>query len=98
LRKRWPDYQSSEGHLLYARALEASERHEEALEEYQALGAYYPGAEPRVRHGLLLKLLGRTQEAQRMFSDVVTQLRRAPRHARKLQAEWMAIAERELRA
>ena len=54
LRERWPDYQSAEGHLLYARALEESGRTEDALSEYQAVANYYPGAEARVRYGLLL--------------------------------------------
>jgi hypothetical protein len=39
LRERWPDYQSAEGHLLYARALEESGRTEDALSEYQAVAA-----------------------------------------------------------
>jgi hypothetical protein len=37
LRARWPDYQSAEGHLLYARALEDSGRTDDALAEYQAV-------------------------------------------------------------
>jgi hypothetical protein len=98
LRRRWPDYQSGEAHLLYARALEAGGRTQEALDEYQALSAYYPGAEPRVRRALLLKAVGRGAEARGLFAEVVKQLRRAPRHARRLQAEWIAIAERESRA
>jgi hypothetical protein len=98
LRQRWPDYQSAEAHLLYARALEAGGRSHEALAEYQALSAYYPGAEPRVRYGLLLNMLGRRDEARNLFADVVKQLRRAPKHVRKLQGEWIAIAERESRA
>lgn len=98
LRRRWPDYESGEAHLLYARALEESGRAQEAVAEYQALSAYYPGAEPRVRHALLLKMMGRADEARSLFTDVVRQLRRAPKHARRLQAEWIAIAERESRA
>jgi len=90
--------QSAEAHLLYARALEAGGRSQEALDEYRALSAYYPGAEPRVRYGLLLNLLGRRDEARTLFADVVKQLRRAPKHVRKLQGEWIAIAERESRA
>jgi len=97
LRSRWPDYQSADGHLLYARALEASGRLPEALDEYHALAGYYPGTEPRVRYGMLLKKLGRPTEADALFEDVLKQLRRAPRHVRRLQAEWIAIAERELR-
>jgi hypothetical protein len=98
LRRRWPDYQSADAHLLYARALEAAGRSQEALDEYQALSVYYPGAEPRVRHALLLSLLGRRDEARTLFADVVKQLRRAPKHVRKLQGQWIAIAERESRA
>ncbi len=97
LRVRWPDYQSAEGHLLYARALEASDRSLDALEEYRAVADYYPGPEARVRLGLLLTKLGHRAEAKTLFTDLVVRTRRAPPYARKLQAEWIAIAERELR-
>ena len=55
LKARWPDYRSPEGHLLYAKALEGAGRDEEALATYEAVGAYYPGAEPRVRRAELLR-------------------------------------------
>ena len=47
LRARCPDYQSADAHLLYARALEACARHDEALQEYRALSDYFVGAEAR---------------------------------------------------
>jgi hypothetical protein len=97
LRRRWPDYQSADGHLLYARALTASGHGAEALDEYHALAGYYPGAEPRVRYAQLLKAMGRNAEARSMLEDTLKQLRRAPKHARKMQAEWIAVAEQELR-
>ena len=56
LRERWPDFESAEGHLLYARSLAELGRLDEALEEYQAVSQYFPGAEARVRYGLLLQL------------------------------------------
>jgi len=98
LRARWPDYQSGEGHLLYARSLEAVGRLQEALAEYQALSGYYVGAEARVRYGVLLARMGQQAEAKAWLSNVLTQLRRAPAHVRKAQAEWIALAERTLRA
>src|SRR5215467_551041 len=98
LRERWPDYQSAEGHLLYARALEASGRTTEALDEYRSVADYFPGPEARVRWAMLLALMGRDAESRRLFSDVVTQMRRAPKYVRKVQAEWIAIAEKALRA
>jgi hypothetical protein len=33
-----------------------------------------------------------------VFFEVMKQAKRAPRYVRKRQAEWIAIAERELRA
>jgi hypothetical protein len=94
----WPDYQSAEAHLLYARALEDAGREAQALDEYQALSSYDPGAEARLRWGLLLGRLGRHDEAKALFADIVTSMQRAPKHVRRMQAEWVATAEAELRA
>jgi hypothetical protein len=46
----------------------------------------------------LLAKVGREAEAKRLYSDVLTQMRRAPKYVRKVQAEWIAIAEKGLRA
>jgi hypothetical protein len=97
LRARWPDYQSAEGHLLYARALEDSGRTADALSEYQAVAAYYAGAEARVRYGLLLDKAGRQAEAKTVLTEVLAQLKRAPKYVRRAQAEWIALAEKALR-
>ncbi len=97
LRARWPDYQSAEGHLLYARALEDSGHTEEALAEYQAVASYYAGAEARVRYGLLLDKTGRQAEAKVVLTEVLAQLKRAPKYVRRAQAEWIALAEKALR-
>lgn len=97
LRRRWPDYQSAEGHLLYARALEASGRVDDALFEYQAVANYYPGAEARVRYGLLLDKAGRSAEAKAVLAEVLARLKRAPKYVRRVQAEWIVLAEKALR-
>lgn len=96
LQKSWPDYNSAEAHLLYARALQEAGRTDEALEEYQALLDYAPGSEAKVRYGMLLKLVGRLAEAKVVFTELLIQMKRAPRHVRKAQAEWIAIAEKQL--
>jgi hypothetical protein len=98
LRRRWPNWQSADGHLIYARALEEDGHLAEAVDEYRALSNYYAGAEPRVRLGLALRRLGRESEARSVLADVVRQMSRAPRYARKLQAEWISMAEAALRA
>ena len=94
LKARWPDYQSPEGHLLYARALEGAGREDEALAAYAAVGHYYPGAEPRVRQAELLARRGRGDEAHTIAEDVARGLRRAPAHVRRAQSQWLAAAEK----
>jgi len=98
LRETWPHYQSAEGHLLYARALELGGLLSEALAEYEALSGYYPGVEARVRQGLLLHRMGRDADAKSVLGAVVTQLSGAPKYVRKIEAEWMTAAQRALRA
>jgi hypothetical protein len=97
LRARWPDYQSADAHLLYARALEDSGRTDDALAEYQAVANYFPGAEARVRYGLLLDKAGRQAEAKKLLTETLAGFKRAPKYVRRAQAEWMALAEKTLR-
>jgi hypothetical protein len=67
------------------------------LSEYQAVAAYYAGAEARVRYGLLLDKAGRQAEAKTVLTEVLAQLKRAPKYVRRAQAEWIALAEKALR-
>jgi hypothetical protein len=98
LKRRWPDYQSADGHLLYAMALEREGRDDEALAGYAAVGQYFPGAEPRVRQAQLLQRLGRDGEARALAEDVVRTLSRAPAHVRKNQRQWLASAQKLARS
>ena len=93
LKARWPSYESRAGHLLYACALEESGRLAEALEEYEALVRYDASAEPRVRRALLLRKLGRAQDAHASLTHLLAEFRRAPKFARRAQAEWLAVAQ-----
>ena len=90
------DFKSTEGHLLYARALEALEALDEAEREYAAVAPGYPGAEARLRQALLLKRRGRFEEARRILTDVLDSAKMAPVHYSKAQAVWLERARREL--
>jgi len=98
LQRRWPEFQSPEAHLLYARALAEAGRLSEALDEYRSVAAYYPGAEAKARYGSLLAMMGRTGEAKVVFTELLVQMKRAPKHVRKAQAEWLSMAERGVSA
>ncbi len=92
-----PEVKSADANLLYARTLEGLDALEDAEREYAAHAAAYPGAEARLRYGLLLKRRGKSAEAQRVFKDLLDGARLGPAHYRKAQAEWLDRARRELR-
>ncbi|MET4242429.1 tetratricopeptide repeat protein [Bradyrhizobium sp. RT10b] len=96
LQKQWPDFDSADAHLLYARALAEVGRLDEALEEYHAVAGYFPGAEARVRYGMLLQMVGRSAEARVVFNELLIQMRRAPKYLRDAQADWLSIAEKQI--
>jgi hypothetical protein len=91
-----PEFRSADGHLLYARTLEAHDALDEAEHEYAAVAPGYPGAEARLRYALLLKRRGKLDEARRLLKDLVDGAKLGPPHYRKAQAEWLERARREL--
>ena len=93
-----PDFQSQDGHLLYARSLEALNDVDGALREYQALTEYFSGPEAKCRYGLFLESVGRSEQAEAQFRDVVLGSKHAPPAIRKRHAEWLSVAEEHLRS
>src|SRR5688572_22925401 len=95
---RNPEFKSSDGHLLYARALVGEANMAKAREEYAALVEYYPGAEAAVRYAKLLKLEGEAALARETLENLLGRAKLAPAHYRKAQREWLNEAEKELSA
>ncbi|HEY2677189.1 MAG TPA: tetratricopeptide repeat protein [Steroidobacteraceae bacterium] len=91
-----PEFKSADGQLLYARTLDAQDALDEAERQYERLAPGYPGAEARLRYGLLLKRRGKIQEAQRVLKDLLDGAKLGPAHYRRAQAEWLDRARREL--
>jgi len=96
LMARNPQFKSPDGHLLYARALEAEGNVPKALEEYAAVAGYYAGAEAGLRHALLLAKSGRGAEARQALEALLEHARLAPRHYRQAQERWLDEARRTL--
>jgi hypothetical protein len=90
------DFKSPDAQLLYARTLEAQDALDEAERTYAAMAGGYPGAEAKLRYGLLLKRRGNLPESRRVLKDLLDGARLGPAHYRKAQAEWLERARREL--
>jgi hypothetical protein len=93
-----PEFKSPDGHLLYARALEAEGNQAKALEEYRVLAGYYAGAEAALRFAQLQKRMGQADEARRTLEQLLEHAQLAPAHYQKAQEEWLSLARRELAA
>jgi hypothetical protein len=91
-----PQYKSADGHLLYARALEAEGDMARALEEYRVLAGYYPGAEAAVRYAELLKSQQRGDEARKVLGELLDHAKVAPAHYRRNQEDWLKRASQLL--
>jgi len=95
LKEKNPKFENADGHLLYARSLEAQGREGEARGEYAAVINYFPGAEARVRYGLFLQKQGEAVEAKRVFQEVVRGFEKAGKVFIRDQREWYDIAKRQ---
>jgi hypothetical protein len=90
-----PEFKSADGHLLYARALEAEGDLAKAESEYRAVAGYYPGAEAKVRLAQFLRKTGKAAEASATLEEVLKIAELAPRHVRRAQAEWITLAKQQ---
>jgi hypothetical protein len=93
-----PGFRSSEGHLLYARAVEDSGDLSAALHEYETVAQGYPGEEARVRYALLLRREGQVTRARDILQEVLDRSDAAPKYYQREQRDWIEAARRELAA
>ena len=91
-----PDFRNAEGHLLYARALEANGQSDQAVREYSAVSGYFPGVEARYRLALCLEATGNTQASKDELNSIINDAKLAPPHFRKSQKTWLDAVKREL--
>lgn len=93
-----PNYMSSDTRLLYAMALEADGRPEQALREYASWAEAYPGPEAKCRYAQLLKKQGEQEKALSLFRDIKLYAVNAPKHYLRQHKEWIDMALRECKA
>ena len=96
LQENNPDFRSAEGHLLYARALEAENRIDEAIREYSAVSGYFPGVEGRYRLAMCLEVAGKNTASRAEMESILNDAKMAPPHFHKSQKTWLDAVKREL--
>jgi len=96
LQEHNPDFRSAEGHLFYARALEAEGKTEQAIKEYSAVSGYFPGVEARYRLALCLEAAGKGSAARTELESILNDAKLAPPHFRKSQKKWLDAIKQEV--
>lgn len=91
-----PDFRSAEGHLLYARSLEAEGQIDNAVREYSAVSGYFPGVEARYRLALCLDIAGKGTAANSELESILNDAKLAPPHFRKSQKTWLDAVKQEM--
>jgi hypothetical protein len=82
--------------LLLARTYEELGEQENALDEYQHLLKLHSGEEARYRYALLLKKIGRAEEAVKLFHAIIAETRIQPKFYRRAQKKWVELAKKEI--
>ena len=85
-----------EDELLYARVQEGNGNIEKAEEEYKKVIRIHHTMEARYHYGMMLKRLGRNDEAGEQFRTIQNEKSLHPAHIRRLNAEWIQRSRREL--
>jgi hypothetical protein len=98
LRASHPGFRPADVGLLLACALEGANRLDEALAEFGVLADTYPGEEGRWRYGLLLRRLGRSDDAKAVFQRMLRNAERQPQHYREAQHDWLKLARESAQA
>jgi hypothetical protein len=88
---------SGEIDLLYAELLEKTGDAEGAAKEYLALAKKNEDEESRYRAAILIRSLGREEEAQRLFRQIVENADLMPGNHRRAHKQWIELARRELK-
>jgi len=96
LQEHNPDFRSAEGHLLYARSLQAEDRINEAIKEYSSVSGYFPGVEARYRLAYCLEIAGKTSAARSEYESILNDAELAPPHFRKSQKQWLDAVKGEM--
>ncbi|MCA9404328.1 MAG: hypothetical protein KC897_11140 [Candidatus Omnitrophica bacterium] len=87
-------YENQRVHLLYTLSLQRLGDTDGALREYEKLMEYALGEEARCRYALLLKEIGRDEEADKIFRDIIQKCKISPPFYRREHKTWLEAAQK----
>lgn len=90
-------YKPNQIRFLSAKNAEALGELDNALYEYGQLSDILIGEEARLRHGLLLKKMGKAEEAKKIFKLILERANHADSYYRDEQQEWIKLAKENLK-
>lgn len=90
-----PQFTRSEGHVLYAMALEQCAQLEEAEKEFRIMNTRFSSFEGRYQYGLFLIRAGRNEEANHIFSEMISEWSHLSPIERKLNRRWIGLVKDE---
>lgn len=96
LKKLRGDEPNNDFDLLLARTYEELGETDAAVDEYSGLVRRFSGAEAPCRYALLLKKIGRSEEAKTIFRKIAKDARLSPKYYQRDQKQWITIAKREV--
>lgn len=92
-----PQFARSQAHLLYAMALEHTDKIDEAEKEFKFMNVRYSHFEARYQYGLFLQRGHRIQEAKEIFNSIIDESTHLSSRERSGNRQWIAKAREELK-
>lgn len=83
--------------LLYARTLEELGDIDDALKAYSEFSRLFSGEEARCRYAMLLAKVGKNQEAENLFNEILRNSRLSPKFYVREQKQWIDIAKKQMK-
>ncbi|MEZ5460450.1 tetratricopeptide repeat protein [Dokdonella sp.] len=89
-----PEFKSSDGRLIHARAVAAAGDRDLARKEFDSLLGSYAGMEARARYVAILNAWGEHAAAKHLIEESLQHAERMPAGSRKLNKQWIRELER----
>ncbi|PWQ96164.1 tetratricopeptide repeat protein [Leucothrix arctica] len=92
-----PDFKNVDAHLLYAKNLVELGETDLAMKEFVVLNETFLGPEASYRYAMLLKDQGKTEDAERIFDEILKAAKVADKHYRARYKHWISLTKSELK-